>query len=304
MSQTWRFLRSLKASCYIYFVLIANSVGAWNVRNLPVEALKPHLSKPIRFMFVREPYGRLISAYVDKLLSPNELFWDYFGRYSPVINKSCSNILILYDLDLMEMNWIEVVTFIPPFIRSVTHLKVVHSTYHRPTSGLPTWLEQSKDTYSWSTSSFPAIIYLDTYISFLSLTSIFFLPLQTYCHLHIYCACWVSVCNRHSLNINYYGITFGGVPGSFNSVADRMHVWPVVTSVYSPFRTTKQWGTSPLLKGITQWATEIVHFVFTTCASTVSLAPTRLQWFPRHLSDLADQLITLTFWLRFQRSWR
>ena len=38
-------------------------------------------------------------------------------------------------------------------------LKAVHSTYHRLSDGLPTWVEQSKDTYSWSTSSFPTIIY-------------------------------------------------------------------------------------------------------------------------------------------------
>ena len=38
-------------------------------------------------------------------------------------------------------------------------LKAVHSTYQRLTDGLHTWVEQSKDTYSWSTSSFPSMIY-------------------------------------------------------------------------------------------------------------------------------------------------
>ena len=43
------------------------------------------------------------------------------------------------------------------------NLKAVHSMlhiYHRLTDGLPTWVEQSKDTCLWSTSSFPTIIYL------------------------------------------------------------------------------------------------------------------------------------------------
>ena len=105
-------------------------------------------------------------------------------------------------------------------------LKSVHSTYHRLTDGLPTWVEQSKDTCSWSTSSFPIIIYSGSIISFLFLSFIFFFPLPTYIHLHLFGACWLSVCDWHSLNTNYYGTTFGGVPGSFNSVPDRMHVWP------------------------------------------------------------------------------
>jgi hypothetical protein len=32
-------------------------------------------------VFVREPYARLLSAYVDKLFSPNSLFWGTTGRY-------------------------------------------------------------------------------------------------------------------------------------------------------------------------------------------------------------------------------
>ena len=90
-------------------------------------------------------------------------------------------------------------------------LKAVHSTYHRLTDGLPIWVEQSKDTYSWSSSSFLTIIYL-------GFNHFFFF--------HLHNACWLSVCDWHSLNTNYYGTTFGGVPGSFNSVPDRMHVWP------------------------------------------------------------------------------
>ena len=35
----------------------------------------------VLFAFVREPYARLLSAYVDKLFCPNTLFWGSVGRY-------------------------------------------------------------------------------------------------------------------------------------------------------------------------------------------------------------------------------
>ncbi|XP_025078190.1 carbohydrate sulfotransferase 13-like isoform X2 [Pomacea canaliculata] len=35
----------------------------------------------LMFVFVRNPYSRLLSAYVDKLFSPNTLFWAATGRY-------------------------------------------------------------------------------------------------------------------------------------------------------------------------------------------------------------------------------
>ena len=36
----------------------------------------------IRFTFVREPYSRMLSAYVDKLFTPNTLFWRITGRFT------------------------------------------------------------------------------------------------------------------------------------------------------------------------------------------------------------------------------
>ena len=38
-------------------------------------------SSDVRFFFVRDPYSRLLSAYVDKLFSPNTLFWKMTGRH-------------------------------------------------------------------------------------------------------------------------------------------------------------------------------------------------------------------------------
>ena len=74
----------------------------------------------------------------------------------------------------------EVVTYIPPFTRSMTRSQS-GSQY-----GLPTWVEQSKDTCAWSTSSFPIIIYSGSIISFLSLSFIFFFPLPTYTDIVIF----------------------------------------------------------------------------------------------------------------------
>ncbi|XP_060065569.1 carbohydrate sulfotransferase 8-like [Ylistrum balloti] len=38
--------------------------------------------KSFKFMFVREPYGRLVSGYVDKFFMPNTLFWRTIGRFA------------------------------------------------------------------------------------------------------------------------------------------------------------------------------------------------------------------------------
>ena len=34
------------------------------------------------YTFVRDPYSRLLSAYVSKLLFPNNMYWDWIGRYT------------------------------------------------------------------------------------------------------------------------------------------------------------------------------------------------------------------------------
>ena len=38
--------------------------------------------------------------------------------------------------------------------------------------------------------------------------------------------CVLGICMQLTLNTIYYGTTFGGVPGSFKTVSDWMHVWP------------------------------------------------------------------------------
>ncbi|XP_048742277.2 carbohydrate sulfotransferase 8-like [Ostrea edulis] len=39
------------------------------------------LPKTSKFMFVREPYGRALSGYVDKLFAPNPVYWKSIGRH-------------------------------------------------------------------------------------------------------------------------------------------------------------------------------------------------------------------------------
>ena len=65
------------------------------------------------------------------------------------------------------------------------------------------------------------------FLVFQSLFQLHF-SLPTFIPRHLRFACWVSVCNWHSLNTNYYGTTFGGVPGSFNS---EWH-WASILGIY------------------------------------------------------------------------
>ena len=114
---------------------------------------------------------------------------------------------------------------IDPILKRFTILVVVHTTYN--TIVLPTWVEWSKDTHSndsWSASSFPTIIYLGTFIY------LFFLyhPFSFFHgrHIFIFTVCAEYMFVTDTLNINYYGTTFGGVSCSYYSLSGRMHVWP------------------------------------------------------------------------------
>ena len=93
------------------------------------------------------------------------------------------------------------------------HLKAVYSTYHR-FIGLPTWVEQSKTHIYGQLPLFPPLFIqaLSSLFFHYHLFSFFHCPHIFF--LHFYCVWWVSVCNGHFLNTNYYRTTFGGVPGS------------------------------------------------------------------------------------------
>ncbi|GFO22696.1 carbohydrate sulfotransferase [Plakobranchus ocellatus] len=48
----------------------------------PVETIDSFLKRSTNFLFVRDPFSRLFSAYVDKLLAPNPEFWDTWGLFA------------------------------------------------------------------------------------------------------------------------------------------------------------------------------------------------------------------------------
>ena len=53
-------------------------------KDVPFEQLHKMLNSYRKFMFAREPYGRLLSFYVDKLYAPNSLFWKIIGKKAVV----------------------------------------------------------------------------------------------------------------------------------------------------------------------------------------------------------------------------
>ncbi|XP_070185548.1 uncharacterized protein [Littorina saxatilis] len=79
------------------------------------------------FVFVREPYSRLLSAYVDKLFSPNTLFWGMTGKHIiRMFRKNASETSLRCGHD---------VTF-PEFIRYVIHAQTTGE--HRDGHFIPT----------------------------------------------------------------------------------------------------------------------------------------------------------------------
>ncbi|OWF50994.1 carbohydrate sulfotransferase 10-like [Mizuhopecten yessoensis] len=53
--------------------------------NISFTDLHRAIMKSFKFLFVREPYGRLVSGYVDKFLMPNSLFWTTLGKLASKI---------------------------------------------------------------------------------------------------------------------------------------------------------------------------------------------------------------------------
>ncbi|XP_033740600.1 carbohydrate sulfotransferase 9-like isoform X2 [Pecten maximus] len=53
-----------------------------SLRLLPENQRDAFTEKALSFMFVREPYGRLFSGYIDKLFSPNVIFWKSYGAFA------------------------------------------------------------------------------------------------------------------------------------------------------------------------------------------------------------------------------
>ena len=69
-----------------------------------VDAFK---SKSVKFLFVREPYGRLLSAYNNKILSPNPLFWGMGKKIVAATRDNPSNDSLKYGHDVTFAEYIK-----------------------------------------------------------------------------------------------------------------------------------------------------------------------------------------------------
>lgn len=58
----------------------AHIIGRYDLSDKTFPEIHHLLKTYNTFLFVREPYRRIFSAYVDKLFSPNPLFWSFFGK--------------------------------------------------------------------------------------------------------------------------------------------------------------------------------------------------------------------------------
>ena len=110
----------------------------------------------------------------------------------------------------------ELDTYIPPNIRLITrslsgsHTKKIHSRW-------AAYLGRAESGPSAKINClFSHRHIFGLFLVFQSSFQLHF-SLPTFIPRHLRFAFWGSVCNWHSLNTNYYGTTFGGVPGSFNS---------------------------------------------------------------------------------------
>lgn len=70
------------------------------------------MDKSLSFMFVREPYGRLFSGYVDKLFSPNVGFWKLIGAFGiSVLRKHASSVALKCGHDLTFSEFVKTVLY-------------------------------------------------------------------------------------------------------------------------------------------------------------------------------------------------
>ena len=108
-------------------------------------------------------------------------------------------------------------TYIPPNIRLINPIsKRFTPNWRFIFDELPSWVEQSQDLILRSTVLFLIITYSGTFLSFNHLLNWIF-SLSTFIPRGLRFAGWLSVCNWHSINTNYYRTTLSVVPRSFNS---------------------------------------------------------------------------------------
>lgn len=71
-----------KVSNPFHIKAISAYEGFSTVRGLSFDVIHNILRQSKKFIFVREPYERLLSGYVDKLFAPNAAYWSFIGRYT------------------------------------------------------------------------------------------------------------------------------------------------------------------------------------------------------------------------------
>lgn len=63
--------------------------GYLTAKGMPFDKIHYILKHSRKFMFVREPYERLLSGYVDKLFAPNAAYWSFIGTF--IVQRFRSN---------------------------------------------------------------------------------------------------------------------------------------------------------------------------------------------------------------------
>ncbi|KAH3806682.1 hypothetical protein DPMN_135006 [Dreissena polymorpha] len=65
-------------------------------------ATRQNISEYFKFMFVRDPYQRIFSAYVDKVFVPNPMFWERFGKPSIQLFRENDTRRCFHDASFLE----------------------------------------------------------------------------------------------------------------------------------------------------------------------------------------------------------
>ncbi|XP_033740598.1 carbohydrate sulfotransferase 11-like [Pecten maximus] len=83
-----------------------------SLRLLPENQRAAFTEKALSFMFVREPFGRLFSGYVDKLFSPNVIFWKAYGAFAvSVVRKNPSRMDLKCGHDVTFREFVKTVLY-------------------------------------------------------------------------------------------------------------------------------------------------------------------------------------------------
>ena len=140
------------------------------------------------------------------------LIFEYIADY-PTIDCFLMYIRLIALWFVIDGWLIEMNTYIPPNIRLINPIsKRFTNNWRYISNELPSWVEPSQDLMLRSTVSFLIVTYSDTFLSFNHLSNCFFPCPLLFLAIYALHAGYLFVTDT-----NYYGTTFGGVPGSFNS---------------------------------------------------------------------------------------